>query len=68
MKKRVLLPAIVVGMLLSMNAQAQESKAISPIRKLPYWQDVNVVKVNREHPRTQFMTVRDQRGCPKQTF
>ena len=54
MKKRVLLPAIVVGMLLSMNAQAQESKAISPIRKLPYWQDVNVVKVNREHPRTQF--------------
>ena len=29
MKKRVLLPAIVVGMLLSMNAQAQESKAIS---------------------------------------
>ncbi|MEA4905165.1 MAG: glycoside hydrolase family 2 TIM barrel-domain containing protein [Petrimonas sp.] len=25
-------------------------------RKLPYWQDVNVVQVNKEYPRTQFMT------------
>ncbi|MDO5663926.1 MAG: glycoside hydrolase family 2 TIM barrel-domain containing protein [Bacteroidia bacterium] len=25
-------------------------------RKLPYWQDINVVQVNREYPRTQFMT------------
>ena len=56
MKKRVLLSAILMGLLLGMNGQAQESKAISPIRKLPYWQDVNVVKVNKEHPRTQFMT------------
>ena len=56
MKKRVILSAIVVGLMLSMNGQAQESKAISPIRKLPYWQDVNVVKVNKEYPRTQFMT------------
>ena len=56
MKKRVLLSSIVMGLLLGMNGQAQESKAISPIRKLPYWQDVNVVKVNKEHPRTQFMT------------
>ncbi|MDO5523875.1 MAG: glycoside hydrolase family 2 TIM barrel-domain containing protein, partial [Bacteroidia bacterium] len=29
---------------------------ISNQRKLDYWQDVNVVQVNKEHPRTQFMT------------
>ena len=56
MKIRFLLSAIVAGLLLSMNIQAQESKAISPLRKLPYWKDVNVVKVNKEYPRTQFMT------------
>lgn len=36
--------------------QAQEHKIISELRDKPYWQDVNVVKVNKEHPRTQFMT------------
>lgn len=35
---------------------AQEYKSISPRRTLPYWQDINVVQVNREYPRTQFMT------------
>ncbi|HPJ49578.1 MAG TPA: glycoside hydrolase family 2 TIM barrel-domain containing protein [Proteiniphilum sp.] len=29
---------------------------VSPRRSLPYWQDVNVVQVNKEYPRTQFMT------------
>ncbi|MFA6733235.1 MAG: glycoside hydrolase family 2 TIM barrel-domain containing protein, partial [Sphaerochaeta sp.] len=29
---------------------------VSPRRTLPYWQDVNVVQVNKEYPRTQFMT------------
>ncbi|MDD4847065.1 MAG: beta-galactosidase, partial [Petrimonas sp.] len=29
---------------------------ISSQRKTPYWQDVNVVQVNKEYPRTQFMT------------
>ncbi|MEL7599965.1 MAG: glycoside hydrolase family 2 TIM barrel-domain containing protein [Proteiniphilum sp.] len=28
----------------------------SGLRKLPYWQDMNVVQVNKEYPRTQFMT------------
>ena len=38
------------------NAIAQEYSLISKERDIPYWQDVNVVKVNKEHPRTQFMT------------
>ena len=38
------------------NAIAQEYNLISKERDIPYWQDVNVVKVNKEHPRTQFMT------------
>ncbi|QRX62653.1 DUF4981 domain-containing protein [Dysgonomonadaceae bacterium zrk40] len=29
---------------------------VSPRRTIPYWQDVNVVQVNKEYPRTQFMT------------
>ena len=43
--------------LLSVNMlQAQEHRVISELRETPYWQDVNVVKVNKEYPRTQFMT------------
>ena len=37
-------------------AQGQESRMTSNLRSLPYWKDVNVVQVNREQPRTQFMT------------
>lgn len=49
------LAAIVI--LLSTNTlTAQEDRSMSPRRTLPYWQDVSVVKVNKEHPRTQFMT------------
>ena len=36
--------------------KAQQHKMISELRERPYWQDVNVVKVNKEYPRTQFMT------------
>ncbi|NLJ00506.1 MAG: DUF4981 domain-containing protein [Bacteroidales bacterium] len=43
--------------LLSFNfSHSQEHKLISSLRERPYWQDVNVVKVNKEYPRTQFMT------------
>jgi len=30
----------------------QEYMSVSPRRSLPYWQDVNVVQVNKEYPRT----------------
>lgn len=36
--------------------QGQESRMTSNLRTTPYWQDVNVVQVNKEQPRTQFMT------------
>lgn len=68
MKIKFLLSAIIVGLLLGVNLIAQESKLISPIRKLPYWQDVNVVKVNREHPRTQFMTFNTKEDALNKRF
>ena len=54
MKKRLLSVALAIGLLAT--ASAQENKAVSPRRGLPYWQDVSVVQVNKEYPRTQFMT------------
>ncbi len=36
--------------------KGQESRMTSNLRTTPYWQDVNVVQVNKEQPRTQFMT------------
>ncbi|WP_416349500.1 glycoside hydrolase family 2 TIM barrel-domain containing protein [Proteiniphilum sp.] len=46
-----------ITFLLSVSTlSAQDHKSISNRRSLPYWQDVNVVKVNKEYPRTQFMT------------
>lgn len=44
------------GLLLISPLSAQEYMNVSPRRTLPYWQDVNVVQVNKEYPRTQFMT------------
>ncbi len=38
------------------QVSGQESRMISILRTTPYWQDVNVVQVNKEQPRTQFMT------------
>lgn len=48
--------AVAMGLLSLTCLHGQESKMTSSLRKLPYWQDVNVVQVNREYPRTQFMT------------
>ena len=48
---------VVLALVLSATGSyAQESRAVSQRRALPYWQDVNVVQVNKEYPRTQFMT------------
>ncbi len=68
MRIKFILSALVTGLLLCVNVMSQESKLISPIRKLPYWQDVNVVKVNREHPRTQFMTFNTKEDALNRRF
>ncbi len=56
MKIKFLMMTAVIGISSVFQLPAQEYRVISDLRKLPYWQDVNVVKVNKEHPRTQFMT------------
>ncbi|WP_323726989.1 hypothetical protein, partial [Petrimonas sp.] len=56
MKINYLTLALVIGLTSIANIYAQESRATSTQRKKPYWQDVNVVQVNKEYPRTQFMT------------
>ena len=45
-----------ISILCIFNINAQEYNLISKERTKPYWQDINVVKVNKEYPRTQFMT------------
>ena len=52
--------AAVASLLCVSTLPAQEHTSISPRRTLPHWQDVNVVKVNKEHPRTQFMTYQNR--------
>jgi beta-galactosidase len=56
MKINYLTLALVIGLTSIASIYAQESRATSTQRKKPYWQDVNVVQVNKEYPRTQFMT------------
>lgn len=53
--KKILLAAA-MGLLSLNHAHPQESRMTSGLRKLPYWKDLNVVQVNKEYPRTQFMT------------
>ena len=45
-----------INLLMINYLTAQEARMTSNLRTKPYWQDVNVVQVNKEHPRTQFMT------------
>ncbi len=47
---------------------SQEHKIVSELRELPYWQDINVVKVNKEYPRTQFMTYENREDALKRRF
>ncbi|WP_436418162.1 DUF4981 domain-containing protein [Petrimonas sulfuriphila] len=56
MKFKFLSLVLTVGLSTIVTLHAQESRMISSQRKTPYWQDVNVVQVNKEYPRTQFMT------------
>src|SRR5690554_3041280 len=53
---------------LNLNVIAQDYYAISNERELPYWQDVNVVKVNKEYPRTQFMTFDNENNALNKRF
>lgn len=53
--KQIVITAL-MGLLSLYNMNAQECHEVSSQRQLPYWQDVNVVRVNKEYPRTQFMT------------
>ncbi len=60
MKLKHLITSAIAGAILLSPTLAQDYKAISKERTTPYWQDVNVVKVNKEYPRTQFMTFDDK--------
>ena len=57
-----------ISMICNLNLNAQEYNLISNERKIPYWQDVNVVKVNKEYPRTQFMTYTDKTDALNSRF
>ena len=56
MKMKPFMIAALLSFVCFFNINAQEYNLISIERTKPYWQDVNVVKVNKEYPRTQFMT------------
>lgn len=56
MKRKLYLFALLSCLLSFNQLNAQEHKTVSSQRMLPYWQDVSVVQVNKEYPRTQFMT------------
>ncbi|MBF6597629.1 MAG: DUF4981 domain-containing protein [Fermentimonas sp.] len=66
-KKPFILTAF-ISILCYLNLNAQEYNLISNERKVPYWQDVNVVKVNKEYPRTQFMTFADKSAALNSKF
>ena len=50
----------VVSLLSIQTLPAQDHRSISWRRTTPYWKDVNVVQVNKEHPRTQFMNYKNR--------
>ena len=60
MKMKPFILVAFVSIMCYLNLNAQEYNLISNERKVPYWQDVNVVIVNKEYPRTQFMTYADK--------
>lgn len=70
MKISTLIKCVVVfySLISSINLIAQDYDAISSERKLPYWRDVNVVKVNKEYPRTQFMTFKNEYDAINKKF
>lgn len=69
MKKIKTLIVIFVALLIgTLGVKAQEYHSISNQREKPYWQDVNVVKVNKEYPRTQFMTFENEYDALNKKF
>lgn len=56
--------ACVVGCGLAL-ASAESFAAQQEQPKVPYWQDLQTVSVNREAPRTSFMTYDDREGRPE---
>ncbi len=56
MKAKFSILVLLSGLLAINCMQAQEARMTSALRALPYWKDVNVVQVNKEYPRTPFMT------------
>ena len=57
-----------ISVICILNINAQEYNLISKERTKPYWQDVNVVKVNKEYPRTQFMTFENKTDALNNRF
>lgn len=68
MKMKPFILVVFVSIMCYLNLNAQEYNLISNERKVPYWQDVNVVKVNKEYPRTQFMTYADKANALSNKF
>ena len=61
MLRQVLLGACLLGMGSPMFASATDDKK-------PYWQDIQTVSVNREEPRTDFMTFSDRTSALNSSF
>ncbi len=68
MKIKILSFICFFGLLSINNLQAQENREVSKRRTLPYWQDISVVQVNKEYPRTQFMTFDTKADALKKRF
>lgn len=67
-KLNVLVVSVIALFAFNLSITAQDYDAISNERKTPYWQDVNVVKVNKEYPRTQFMTFNSENDALNKKF
>lgn len=64
MNKIFKLPVFCLAMAVSGLSNAQEPWN----SELPYWQNVSIVKVNKEYPRTEFMTFDSKEDALKQKF
>lgn len=67
-KLNVLVVSVIALFAFNLSITLQDYDAISNERKTPYWQDVNVVKVNKEYPRTQFMTFNSENDALNKKF
>jgi beta-galactosidase len=65
---KIFLLAAAISVLSFNTLHAQETRVTSGLRKLPYWQDLNVVQVNKEYPRTQFMTYDSRQDALQSRF